>query len=98
NSTIIGAVNLESNIETVYSEVDEITIVFIQASLLAIVISLILANIVSRAFTKPIIEMQEQTKKIADGDYSGALTVYGSDELGKLSTMINDLAYVESTK
>ena len=92
NSTIIGAVNLESNIETVYSEVDEITIVFIQASLLAIVISLILANIVSRAFTKPIIEMQEQTKKIADGDYSGALTVYGSDELGKLSALINDLS------
>src|SRR5699024_8894198 len=92
NSTSIGAVNLESNIETVYSEVDEITIVFIQASLLAIVISLILANIVSRAFTKPIIEMQEQTKKIADGDYSGALTVYGSDELGKLSALINDLS------
>ena len=97
NTTIIGAINLESNIETVYSEVDEITIVFLQASLLAIVISLILANIVSRAFTKPIIEMQEQTKKIADGDYSGALTVYGNDELGKLSALINDLSDDVST-
>lgn len=97
NSTIIGAVNLESNIESVYSEVDEITFVFLQASLLAIVISLILANMIARAITKPIIEMQEQTKKIADGDYSGALTVYGDDELGQLSSLINDLSDDVST-
>lgn len=92
NSTIIGAVSLESNIESVYTEVDEITFVFVQASLLAIVLSLVLANMISRAITKPIIEMQEQTKKIADGDYSGALTVYGDDELGQLASLINDLS------
>ncbi|PJH64046.1 HAMP domain-containing protein, partial [Salmonella enterica] len=36
--------------------------------------------------------MQIQTKKIAGGDYSGSLKVYGEDELGQLSSLINDLS------
>ncbi len=92
NATVIGAVSLESNIESVYDEVDEITFAFIQASVLAIIVSLVLANIISRAITKPIIDMQELTKKIADGDYSGQLTVHGNDELGELSNLINHLS------
>lgn len=97
NTTVIGAVSLESNIESVYEEADEITFAFIQASALAIVVSLILANIISRAITKPIIEMQELTKKIAEGDYTGQLAVYGNDELGELSNLINYLSEEVST-
>lgn len=92
NSAIIGAVILESNIESVYDEVDEITVVFLQASFLAIIISLILANMIARAITNPIIEMQKETRRIADGDYTGSLRIYGDDELGQLSASINNLS------
>jgi len=92
NSNIIGVVTMESNIETVYQQVEEITWVFLQSSFIAILLSLFLANIVSRALTTPIKEMQIQTKKIAGGDYSGSLKVYGEDELGQLSSLINDLS------
>lgn len=92
NAPLIGAVVMESNIETVYDQIEEITWVFLRASFLAIIFSVILASAVSRALTTPIKEMQAQTKKIAEGDYSGSLKAYGSDELGQLALLINDLS------
>ncbi|MFC6463480.1 cell wall metabolism sensor histidine kinase WalK [Marinilactibacillus sp. GCM10026970] len=88
----LGVIVLESNIETVYTQVSEITLTFLQASSVAIILSLILANLVARALTKPIKEMQIQTRAIAEGDYSGMLTVYGDDELGELAFLINELS------
>ncbi|WP_225742831.1 cell wall metabolism sensor histidine kinase WalK [Marinilactibacillus sp. Marseille-P9653] len=88
----LGVIVLESNIETVYTQVSEITMTFLQSSSVAIILSLILANLVARALTKPIKEMQIQTRAIAEGDYSGMLTVYGDDELGELAFLINELS------
>ncbi|WP_161878295.1 cell wall metabolism sensor histidine kinase WalK [Alkalibacterium sp. MB6] len=88
----IGAILMKSNIEAVYAQVSQITIIFLQSSGVAIILSLFLANMVSRALTKPIKEMQIQTRQIADGDYSGTLKVYGEDELGQLASLINDLS------
>lgn len=89
---VLGAIVMDSNIETVYEQISEITIIFLTSSLAAIVLSLILANIVSRALTDPIREMQVQAKRIAEGDYSGEVTVYSQDELGTLAMMINELS------
>lgn len=92
DSTIVGLISLESNIESVYNQVDDISLVFIRSSIVAIIASLILAHLISRAITRPIKEMQTQTKQIADGDYSGSLVVHGEDELGQLAKLINDLS------
>lgn len=92
DSTIVGLISLESNIESVYNQVDDISLVFIRSSIVAIIASLILAHLISRAITKPIKEMQTQTKQIADGDYSGSLVVHGEDELGQLAKLINNLS------
>ena len=92
DSTIVGLISLESNIESVYNQVDDISLVFIRSSIVAIIASLILAHLISRGITKPIKEMQTQTKQIADGDYSGSLVVHGEDELGQLAKLINDLS------
>ena len=63
------------------------------ASVVAIIITIVLAVIISRGITRPISEMRRQTANIADGDYSGKVTVYGADELGELAETINDLSY-----
>ncbi|MDZ7835960.1 MAG: hypothetical protein U5K84_12190 [Alkalibacterium sp.] len=73
DSQFLGAVLMESNIESVYSQISQITGIFLQSSAVAIVLSLVLANMVSRALTKPIKEMQIQTRQIAEGVYSGTL-------------------------
>ena len=89
---LIGSVVMESNIETVYSQIMDIVTIFLNASVFAIVITIILAVIVSRGLTRPISEMRTQTANIARGDYSGKVTIYGNDELGQLADTINDLS------
>lgn len=92
SQSVIGAIVMESNIETVYEQITEITWIFLRASLIAIILSSFLANMVSKALTDPIREMQAKAKAIAEGDYSGEVTVYGTDELGLLAQNINELS------
>ena len=89
---VIGVVIMESNIETVYSQISEILKIFMNASLFAIVITIILAIIISQGISKPIAEMRTKTLAIAQGDYSGRIRIYGNDELGQLAETINDLS------
>lgn len=89
---VLGAIVMDSNIEAVYEQISEITIIFLTSSVIAIILSLVLANMVSRALTDPIREMQVQAKRIAAGDYSGEVTVYSHDELGTLAILINELS------
>src|SRR5699024_1648778 len=44
------------------------------------------------AITDPIKEMQTKAKAIAEGDYSGEVTIYGNDEIGLLAQNINELS------
>ena len=90
--TVVGALIMESNIEAIYTQVTEITIIFLRASFIAIILSSVLANMVSKALTNPIREMQAKAKAIGEGDYSGEVTVYGNDELGLLAQNINELS------
>ncbi len=90
--SVIGAIMMESNIESIYEQITDITLIFLRASFIAIILSAILANIVSKALTEPIREMQTKAKAIAEGDYSGEVTVYGRDELGLLAENINELS------
>lgn len=97
SQNVIGAIIVESNIEAIYDQITDITWIFLRASLIAIILSSILANMVSKALTDPIREMQAKAKAIAEGDYSGEVTVYGNDELGLLAQNINTLSHeVES--
>ena len=91
--TLIGVLVMESNIESVYSQMSQTVSIFLNASIVAIIITIVLAVIISRGLTRPISEMRRQTANIADGDYSGKVTVYGADELGELAETINDLSY-----
>lgn len=92
SQVVIGAIVMESNIETVYEQITDITLIFLRASFIAIILSSILANMVSKALTEPIKEMQAKAKAIGEGDYSGEITIYGTDEIGLLAKNINELS------
>ena len=92
SQVVIGAIVMESNIETVYEQITDITLIFLRASFIAIILSSILANMVSKALTEPIKEMQAKAKAIGEGDYSGEITIYGMDEIGLLAKNINELS------
>ncbi|WP_035054836.1 cell wall metabolism sensor histidine kinase WalK [Carnobacterium pleistocenium] len=92
SNEILGVIALTTNIESVYEQIIEITFIFLNSSLVAVALTVILALFISRAITKPITEMTLQTTRMADGDYSGQVKVYSRDELGVLSMAINDLS------
>lgn len=84
---------------SVYDSVNNVVVIFASASLIAIVIGMVLAIIVSSSITKPIEEMKRQTARIARGDYSGHVHQYGNDELGQLAQAVNNLSIrVEETQ
>ncbi|MFT9003744.1 MAG: cell wall metabolism sensor histidine kinase WalK [Liquorilactobacillus hordei] len=91
-NTLVGAVYLRASLETVYSSINKVTLIFATAALIATGLGLILAIFISSAITRPIDEMKKQTTRIARGDYSGQVKIYGTDELGQLAQAVNNLS------
>lgn len=91
-NTVVGAVYIRASLESVYDSLNNVTAIFATAALIATVIGLLLAIILSSAITRPIDEMKKQTARIAKGDYSGQVHVYGKDELGQLAEAVNNLS------
>ena len=91
-NTVVGAVYLRANLESVYDSVNNVIVIFTTAAVIAMVIGLLLAALISNAITTPIDEMKRQTTRIARGDYSGSVHVYGNDELGQLAMAVNNLS------
>ncbi|MGO2082924.1 cell wall metabolism sensor histidine kinase WalK [Vagococcus sp.] len=90
--SVIGFLYVKSDIESKYQEVNDIAVIFLTASMIALTVSLIIALFVSRTITKPIGEMRQQAVRIANGDYSRKVEVYGKDELGQLGETINEVS------
>lgn len=90
--SVIGYLYVKSDIESKYQEVNDIAVIFLTASMIALTVSLVIALLVSRTITKPISEMRQQAMRIANGDYSHKVEVYGKDELGQLGETINEVS------
>ena len=97
--TVLGALYVKSDIEDQYQQIKNIAVIFVTASLLAVGISMVVAILIAHSITQPIGEMREQALRIARGDYSRKVTVYGKDELGQLAVTFNQLAeQIEETQ
>ncbi|KRN97307.1 two-component sensor histidine kinase [Furfurilactobacillus siliginis] len=91
-NTLVGVLYVRASLEGVYQNVNKITLIYLSAALVAIVLGLFMSIVISRAITRPIDEMKRQTVQIAQGDYSGQVRVYGTDELGQLASAVNNLS------
>lgn len=88
---VIGAIYVETSLEGVYGQLQNINRIFLRGSILAISISAILGIFVARAITRPIVEMRQQAQTMAKGDFSKKVNVYGTDEISHLAEAFNDL-------
>ncbi|MBN2897871.1 MAG: HAMP domain-containing protein [Clostridia bacterium] len=61
----------------------------ILVSLIGIILSLVIAGFASRRITKPIKELTEVTKRIADGHYDEKIYIKTGDEMGELAHNFN---------
>lgn len=92
NSDLVGVIYMRASLDSVYRNINQITLIYLSATFVAIILGLVMAIIISRAITRPIDEMKKQTLRIARGDYSGHVHVYGNDELGQLASAVNNLS------
>lgn len=88
---VVGAIYVETSLEGVYGQLQNINRIFLRGSILAITISAVLGIFVARAITRPIIEMRHQAQTMARGDFSKKVNVYGTDEISHLAEAFNDL-------
>lgn len=61
-------------------------------TIISIAIATLLAFFLSRIFAKPILDVDQAARRIANGDYSVNLSIKSKDEVGRLGKTINELS------
>ncbi|MCZ8533738.1 PAS/PAC sensor signal transduction histidine kinase [Paenisporosarcina quisquiliarum] len=88
---VIGTLYIESNIENVFGQMNEINRILAGGTAMALVITVILGILIAQTITRPISDMRRQAQAMAKGNFSRKVRVYGSDEIGQLAIAFNHL-------
>lgn len=91
NSEVIGAIYIESNIEKVFEQMNEINRIFAVGTAMSLAITIISGILIARTITRPISDMRKQAQAMAKGNFSRKVRVYGTDEIGQLAIAFNHL-------
>ncbi|UFT99392.1 cell wall metabolism sensor histidine kinase WalK [Radiobacillus kanasensis] len=89
---VVGAIYIVASLESIYDQLQRVNEIFMQGTIIAVIISAILGILVARTITKPISEMRTQASILATGDFSQKVNVYGNDEIGQLGSTFNDMS------
>lgn len=88
---VIGALYVESNIEKVFNQMDEINRILAGGTAVSLTITVILGIFIAQTMTRPISDMRRQAQEMAKGNFSRKVRVYGNDEMGQLAVAFNHL-------
>ncbi|MFV8814899.1 cell wall metabolism sensor histidine kinase WalK [Aerococcus urinaeequi] len=92
SGAMIGILNVTANLESIYSQIQNIMSLFLIASGISLVFTTGLAVLISSQIINPLQKMRDQTKQIAEGNYSTTLDINSEDEIGQLAESINYLS------
>ncbi|MCX7904475.1 MAG: HAMP domain-containing histidine kinase [Caloramator sp.] len=92
NGEVLGAVFIHIPSFTLKNDVARLKGQFTILLILAIIISILGAFILSSLFTNPILKIKEAAEKISKGDYKTRIDVNSKDEIGELARTINSMA------
>ena len=82
------------NRDTVSDLNSQLFLIIVQALLVGLLISVLLSFLLSKTMITPIERLTEGAERVAAGDFSRAITVESTDEIGILTTTFNDMASV----
>lgn len=88
---VLGLLYVESNIEKVFKQIDEINQILAGGVAVSLTITAIIGVFIAQTFTRPISDMRRQAQAMAKGNFSGKVHVYGNDEMGQLAIAFNHL-------
>ena len=89
---MIGNIYIESNINDVYNQLNNINQIFIIGTAISLFITVILGFFIARTITRPITDMRNQTVEMSKGNYTQRVKIYGNDEIGELALAFNNLS------
>ena len=85
----IGDIYIESKINDVYNQLNNIIQIFIVGTAISLFITVILGFFIARTITK-ITDMRNQTVEMSKGNYTQRVKIYGNDEIGELALAFNN--------
>ncbi|MBQ9903092.1 MAG: HAMP domain-containing histidine kinase [Clostridia bacterium] len=89
---------LNTSLSAMEEAVDAFNDFALALGIFAMIISLLVSLMLCSAFAKPILRMNDVTKRMAEMDFSVKLEVHSKDELGQLAESINFLSSELETK
>lgn len=84
-------------IASVQANIDIVNQFLIIIGIIVLIIAILVAYLISKSFTEPILSMNEVTKKMIQLDFKETCEVMSNDEIGQLSESINELSHELST-
>lgn len=86
-----GVLYLRYDLKDAQRTLDRSKVIIIQATMLALTITVLLSYVIAKSVTEPINAVTEKASKMAQGDFDQAVDVRSDDEIGKLAEMFNHL-------
>lgn len=90
--TVSSALYVMSSTERMEQSIASVRIILVLSGIGAFILALGIISIIARALSRPLVQMQKATRKIAAGNLETRVTISGNDEIGFLGQAINDLA------
>ncbi len=87
-----GIIYLNSSLKNVDSTLNEVKMILVSGSAIALAISFLLGLILARTITVPVRAVTAKAVKMARGDFSQQIKVQEADEIGQLGRSFNYLA------
>ncbi len=91
NGTNPGVIYIRADLSNINSFVAQSKLIFIQAMVIALLITVVLGFMLAKSITGPINEVTRTVEKMSTGDFSEGVDVQSDDEIGKLAGMFNML-------
>lgn len=76
------------------AQTSEMFIIIIEALMVGLIISVLLAFVLSKTMTAPIENLTKNAKLLAQGEVTQSIPVYSGDEIGVLTNTFNDMAAI----
>lgn len=91
NGNVNGVFYMVGNLNSIYSLVDDARGIFINATLLALLITVALGFWLANSITVPISDLTKKISYMALGNFEQKVEVKSNDEIGQLASMFNTL-------
>jgi len=86
-----GILYIRDSLNDIYDTLDESKWILTQATMLALLITIVLGYLLAKSVTEPIAEVTRKASRMAKGEFEQKVDVKSDDEIGLLGAMFNEL-------